>query len=109
MRYFIFILIIVFWFAVGIAFADVSITAGVRFNNDNIHTSYQPPVAFSNEINGEFFGELIDGTPFSQTNIVNDLTRLQKFQIQDAYWYVSDKGEIWADSDTQALSIYLTK
>lgn len=85
-----------------------TLTAQVRYNNDNI-SGYQPPVATFEEINGEFYGTLTDGTPFSQTNVVNDITRLQKFTLQDAYWYISDKGEIWADNDLQALSIYLTK
>ena len=85
-----------------------TITAQVRYNNDNIN-GYQPPVADFTEVNGEFYGTLTDGTPFSQTNVVNDITRLQKFVLQDAYWYISDKGEIWADNDLQALSIYLTK
>jgi len=59
--------------------------------------------------NGEAFGYLTSGVQFTQVNVVNDLTRLQKFQLEDAYWYVSDKGDIQAESSIEALSIYLSR
>lgn len=62
------------------------------------------------EENGEAWGYLTSGVPFTQHNISNDLgVRLQKFTLEDAYWYVTDKGDIHAESDIQALSVYLAK
>lgn len=88
------------------------ITASVVFNNSNIKTSYMPPPAwFEVKESGEAYGELVNGVPFSQTNIANNYTRMQKFQIQDAWWYITDKGVIGFGegiSDLRALSIYLT-
>ncbi len=71
--------------------------------------AYQPkPVDFWFNQEGEAFGTLEDGTSFSQINIATDLgIRLQKFQWGDLFWYVSDRGVIYADCDLQALSIYL--
>jgi len=86
------------------------ITASIIYTNANILTSPSPiPESFYVTEQREAFGTTTEGIPFSQTNIVNEVTRLQKFQIQEAYWYISDRGEIWADTDTQALSIYLTR
>ncbi len=58
---------------------------------------------------GSSWGTLTSGVTFTQGNITNDVTRLQRMQLEEAFWYVSDKGVIYADSDTQALSIYLSK
>ena len=73
--------------------------------------AYQPkPVDFYFNQDGEAFGMLEDGSTFSQTNVVIDpRIRLQKFQWGSMFWYISDKGVIFADSGLQALSIYLTR
>lgn len=73
-------------------------------------SAYQPkPVDFWLNNEGEAFGILEDGTSFSQTNIVNNFTRLQKFCWNEGFWYISEKGVIEAENDLQALSIYLAK
>lgn len=62
------------------------------------------------EENGEAWGALTSGVTFTQTNVTNELgVRLQRFQAEDAYWYVTDKGVLQAENDLQALSIYLGK
>lgn len=65
------------------------------------------PISFWFNTEGESFGTLSDGSSFSQVNIANSFTRLQKFCWQEC-WYVSDKGIIEAEYDLQALSIYLS-
>ena len=72
--------------------------------------AYQPrPVSFEFNTEGEAFGILEDGSEFSQTNVATDLgIRLQRFQWGEEFWYVSDKGVIYADYDMQAFSIYLS-
>ena len=56
-----------------------------------------------------FYGQLVSGVLFTQKNISNELgVRLQKFEMEQLYWYVSDKGIIKADSDIEALSKYLS-
>ena len=72
--------------------------------------AYQPkPISFWFNPAGEAFGELEYGLTFSQTNVATDLgIRLQKFQWGKEFWYISDKGVIYADYDLQAFSIYLT-
>jgi hypothetical protein len=50
------------------------------------------------------------GKIFSQYLITNSLDiRLQRFSIDEASYYISDRGIILADSDTVALSIYLSR
>jgi len=58
---------------------------------------------------GSSFGQLTSGAQFTQRNVSNDLgVRLQRFQLEEAFWYVTDKGDIHAETDIQALSIYLS-
>lgn len=105
--------------------ATVTTTVGVGYTNDNILHSYEyPPAEFNRmvvgeeyEVNGEervaqegeFVGYLENGSYFTQTNVANDYTRLQRFQVDMAWWYVSDQGIIGKGeglSPIQALSIY---
>lgn len=89
-------------------------TTDTLYNNDSItHLSHSNPEYESLVVNseGEMQGITSEGIPFYQNNIINETTRLQKFIIQDAWWYISDKGIIgYGDgiSDLQALSIYLS-
>lgn len=88
----------------------VAISASVACTNANwLHSERctAPVKEFTVTDHGETFGFLESGVQFSQTNIINNVTRLQRFQVEQAYWYVSDRGDIQADTDTQALSIYL--
>ena len=89
---------------------ETLVTASVLCNLQNLHMPpCNAPVESFEVVDGEFYGELESGIPFSQTNVVNDVTRLQRFQLQDAYWYVSDKGVLYAQDDLSALSMYLAQ
>lgn len=89
------------------AYAEVPQT----YTNDNIWTStHDVPVEFWQDELGNFYGITETGKSFSQVNVANDFgVRLQKFSIDQAYFYVSDQGIIKANDDLTALSIYLTK
>lgn len=89
---------------------EILLTATILCTNDNFQTSevcQAPPDTFYQTEQGEFHGTTTSGIPFSQLNVLNDTTRLQRFQMQEAYWYVSDKGVFYADNNLSALSIYL--
>lgn len=97
---------------IELAIAMAMMSASVTCNFDNYLTSEvctSPPATFDIDADGNFTGELESGVPFSQTNIVNGITRLQRFTLQDYYHFVSDKGVIMAETDIQALSVYLTR
>ncbi len=89
-----------------------SVSVVIPCTNENFTVSDKctaPPDYFIVEENGEVWGYLTSGVQFTQTNVSNDLgVRLQRFNLEDAKWYISDQGIIYADSDIQALSIYLT-
>lgn len=80
------------------------------YTMDNFFTTeHDRPVSFSVDSLGNMFGYTETGKFFSQVNIANSLQiRLQKFSIDEAYFYISDKGTIVASDDLSALSIYLT-
>lgn len=81
------------------------------YTNDNFWTSeHDQPLNFSQDTSGNFFGVTKTGKLFYQININNEFDiRLQKFSIDEAYFYVSDRGIIRAENDLTALSIYLSK
>lgn len=95
---------------VGVTF-PVSATIPNRYTNDNFFMSDQDaPVSFTQDAFGNFSGMTVSGKLFYQTNISNTRDiRLQRFSIDDTFFYISDRGIILADSDTIALSIYLTR
>jgi hypothetical protein len=76
-----------------------------------MHTSprCQAPVDYFvvNE-DGSSWGMLTSGVTFTQSNVINDYTRLQVFRAEEMFWYVSDKGVIYVDDDMTALSVYLS-
>lgn len=81
------------------------------YTNDNFWESeHDQPLSFSRDSWGNFYGVTVTGKFFSQVNVDNQFgVRLQKFSIDQAYFYVSDRGIITAQSDIVALSIYLSK
>jgi hypothetical protein len=82
-----------------------------QYTNDNFWTStHDQPVSFSRDVNGNFSGITKTGKKFEQRIIENTLSvRLQRFSIDQAFFYISDQGIIQADNDTMALSIYLMR
>ena len=80
------------------------------YTNENFATSeHDKPVSFSVDLLGNAEGVTETGKKFWQLNIENVFNiRLQKFIIDQAYFYISDRGEIFAKTDLEALSIYLS-
>jgi len=99
---------IIFWCAVVI---NVHAAVPAMYTNENFFTStHDRPVSFTQDSAGNFFGTTQTGKRFEQRVITNALNiRLQRFMIDEAFFYISDKGIITAPSDTVALSIYLTR
>ncbi|MBP6881650.1 MAG: hypothetical protein KBC35_03415 [Candidatus Pacebacteria bacterium] len=89
----------------------VSAAVPATYTNDNFFTSeHDAPVSFEQDALGNFTGMTVSGKLFYQTNITNSLNiRLQRFSIDEAFFYISDRGMIVADTDTIALSIYLSR
>lgn len=90
----------------------IGVTAAVLCTNANYDNSLrcQAPVdTFIVEENGEAWGHLTNGIPFTQKNIINDYTRLQRFQMENYFYFVTDRGTIEAESDLEALSVYLSR
>jgi hypothetical protein len=95
---------------------EIGVTASVRFNNENLLTTPQPA-----PINVGFDFGTMEIIPLEQgkTLIVSRYllapeygVSIFKYQLDDAWWYVTNKGVIYgteASTDLQALSIYLTK
>jgi hypothetical protein len=81
------------------------------YTNDNFFTSlHDAPVTYWRDSLGNSYGYTARGKYFSQTNVANNSNvRLQKFVIDEAFYYISDRGIIQAESDLAALSIYLIR
>lgn len=79
------------------------------YTNENYSTSeHDKPLSFEVDLFGNVEGITETGKKFWQLNIENVFNvRLQKFIIDQAYFYISDRGEIFAKTDLEALSIYL--
>jgi len=79
------------------------------YTNENYHTStHEAPADFSSDGFGGFFGRTTSGRVFTQIKITNSLNiDLYKFSIDEAFFYMTDRGQIWAQSDIAAVSIYL--
>lgn len=80
------------------------------YTNSNFSQSYHDvPESFSRDSSGNFSGVTSAGKVFTQQYVTASISvRLQRFAIDDAYFYVSSKGIINAESDIQALSMYLS-
>jgi hypothetical protein len=81
------------------------------YTNDNFLSSeHDKPLSFNIDVFGNAEGVTETGKLFYQKNVSNSYgIRLQKFSIDEAYFYISDQGIITANTDLEALSIYLTK
>lgn len=81
------------------------------YTNDTFFESEQDaPATFTQDALGNFSGYTLTGKYFTQRAVVSDIhVRLQRFDIEEAHYYISGLGLIMADSDTIALSIYLAR
>ncbi|MCA9363130.1 hypothetical protein KC851_02325 [Candidatus Kaiserbacteria bacterium] len=91
--------------AVGRAFAVPS-----TYTNENFSNSFQDkPLTFSKTADNVFYGVTESGKIFTQTPVISTISvRLHRFSIDDATFYISNKGTFTAVSDLEALSIYLS-
>lgn len=78
------------------------------YTNNNFWTSeHDTPEQFFRRENGDFYGFTTTGKYFTHTRVVNDRdVRLHRFAIDQAYFYITDRGPISAEDDLMALSIY---
>lgn len=104
------LLVAIFAIAVALPQGGVSAAIPAVYTNDNFFSSeHEVPASFEQDLLGNFYGRTTTGKIFSQVNIENTLgVRLQKFSIDEAYYYITDRGIITAQNDITALSIYLT-
>lgn len=100
--------LILFWCSMQVAEA-ASIPA--VYTNENFWTSpHDQPVSFSRDAAGNFSGRTLTGKIFTQTAVVTDLNiRLHRFAIDEAFFYISNRGIIIAPTDLAATSIYLNR
>jgi hypothetical protein len=104
------ILLTILFVSIYVTFTTPVIAAVVPLTNETLTTAQHPAPAWfdGNQVDG-FFGETVDGRIFTQRPITNEFgIRLHRFQIDEVYFYVSDRGVIYAPNNLVALSIYLT-
>jgi hypothetical protein len=89
----------------------VSAAVPARYTNENFWTStHDKPVSFHVSEAGDFYGITETGKLFRQYSIPNILDiRLQRFEIDDAYFYISDRGIIVATDTISALIAYIAR
>jgi len=81
------------------------------YTNDNFWSSaHDQPLSFTQDKAGNFSGVTVTGKIFTQTNITNSANiRLQRFAIDKAFFYISDRGIIIAPNNVKALSVYFNR
>lgn len=89
-----------------LAHADTS----YRYTNTNFFSlPHDAPVGFKQDGLGGFVGHTTSGKLFRQYPIVTSASiRLHRFEIEDAFFYISDRGVFSAANDLVALSMYYT-
>jgi hypothetical protein len=69
----------------------------------------EKPEWFLQDGEGGFYGKTESGLDFTQKTIAAPYpVRIQRFNIGDIFFYISDRGIIEAPSDLAAVSVYLT-
>jgi predicted RND superfamily exporter protein len=86
-------------------------TNAFMYTQDTIQSVYhEAPATFHVDAYGNTEGATVSGMVFRQYTVASEYgVRLQRFEIGNAHWYVSDKGVIWEDTDLGALSVYLSR
>lgn len=81
------------------------------YTNDNFLLSeHDQPATLIQDGRGGFYGVTLTGKIYSQKPITNSYNlKLHKFVIDEAWFYMSDRGMIQADTDLVALSIYFAR
>jgi hypothetical protein len=105
----------IFWGGLLCTFFSVGLPVWAAVPNvytaDNFLLSeHDQPKSFWSDGAGGFGGVTMSGKSFTQQPVVADMhVGLQRFSIDDASFYVSNLGLIYAETDTVALSIYLAR
>jgi len=75
------------------------------YTNDNLwSTTHDMPVSFAVQDDGSITGLTASGKQFSQINVATDVDiRLQKFTIDEAWFYVDGYETFFAPTDEQAI------
>ena len=94
----------------SVVFLAVDTAHAFVYTNDNFSTTpHERPVYFTGNQTDGFSGYTETGRPFSQVPVIRDSgVRMHKFVIDQAFFYITDKGIINAPDDLTALSKYLT-
>lgn len=81
------------------------------YTNENYQTStHEQPRGFMSDGQGGFSGHTTSGRVFTQTKVLNNAgIILYRFSIDEAFFYISGKGQIWAESDLEAISMYMAR
>jgi len=81
------------------------------YTNENFHAStHDRPASLFQYERGGFYGFTETGKFYEQLPVYNEFgVRMQRFFIDEAYFYVTDRGTIDADSDLAAISIYFSR
>ena len=67
------------------------------------------PVHFELLADGSFWGYTESGREFRQIPVPNQYdVRMHKFIIDGTFWYITNRGTIFAPTDLQAVSIYFS-
>lgn len=88
----------------------VGVAQAFTYTNENFATTpHERPVSFEGNQTVGFRGYTESGRLFTQTPIENNLGfRIHKFVIDEAFFYITDRGIITAPNDLTALSMYFT-
>lgn len=102
------------WVSFGIGVLQLVVLASVAqaftYTNDNFATTpHERPAYFEGNQTDGFWGYTESGRTFTQMPIQNNFDiKIHKFAIDDAFFYITDRGVINAPNDLTALSVYLT-
>ncbi len=95
---------------IGLLFTVCLPVQAFYYTNQNfLNLDHETPVYFETTYSGGFWGYTDTGREFTQKPIINDLDlRIHRFTIDEVFFYITDRGPIFAESDLQAVSIYYT-
>lgn len=88
---------------------SVQVTIACNNYNFDVSEDCKAPIDWhlGNRYDG-FYGQLTSGKLYTQGPILTDRNVfLHKLILEDAFWYVDKKGQFFAGSDLEALSIHL--
>ena len=94
----------------GMFFWAPTSTALVYTNENFNQVLHEKPAHFDMLADGSFWGLTDTGREFRQIPVPNQHdARIQKFMIDEVFFYITDQGAIYADTDLQALSIHFSR